>query len=454
MELLTRQYKVRIDAGYLTEPLDSTNIEPDHWTLLVDIISQHYEDYMGFVILHGTDTMVYTASALSFMLEGLHKPVIITGSQVPILDHPGSDGVRNLVNAIKVAAGPLFGLPIVPEVCIAFDKVLLRGNRARKVSADDFAGFDSPNFPHLGQLEAEIRIKKDLLWRRQSDFSPQRRINSNVISLQLFPGIQNSNVLSQCFALPDLKGVVLQAYGTGNAPTSAPFLDAIEKAIKVDGKVVLDVTQCLSGSVKLGQYETGIGLMKRGVKAGADITPEAALCKLMVFLGRTEMSRGRELTKYLQQSKVGEQSEDLYWSELSVEPDSPALDSSDARNNLLPEAGHDTVWNKAAITGAMLHLHEATIDSPTSVAEFEIYLNLDPDVTPNERHRGFCGSFKKRATDVPSFVSFDVLRGIGALPPGQPPRVSVILKSDGYVTFSGASLMVFSRTDGSQESQP
>jgi L-asparaginase len=448
--LLTQQYKVQIDAVYLTHPLDSTNIEPQHWIILVDIITQHYDDYMGFVILHGTDTMVYTASALSFMLVGLQKPVVITGSQVPILDHPGSDGVRNLVNAIKVAAGPLFGLPVVPEVCIAFDKLLLRGNRARKVSADDLAGFNSPNFPPLGTLEAEISINKDLLWRRQSDFSPQRRINPNVISIQLFPGIQNSNVLAQCFSLPDLKGVVLQTYGTGNAPTSKTFFDTIEHAIKVDGKHILDVTQCLKGSVKLGQYETGIGLMKRGVKAGADITPEAALCKLMVFLGRMEMSRGRELAKYLQQSVVGEQSEDLYWSELTVEAQA-TLCHRDARIDLLPEIGHDTNWNKSAVTGAVLHLHNATIESGRSLAEFEIYLNLDPEMEPNPRHKGFCGPYRKQSTDEPSFVTFDVLKGIGAQPPGHPPKVSIVLRSDAEVTFTGASLLVFTRSSPTLE---
>ena len=165
---------MRIDAVALNRPLDSTNIEPRHWSLFAEIIDTHYDDYMGFVILHGTDTMVFTASALSFMLRGLGKPVVITGSQIPILDHPHTDGTRNLVNALRVAAWKLTGIPNVAEVCIAFDDVLLRGNRARKISADTAKGFASPNFPELGTLDDPIMIKTELLWPYvEGSFKPQ-----------------------------------------------------------------------------------------------------------------------------------------------------------------------------------------------------------------------------------------------------------------------------------------
>src|ERR1044072_2455495 len=355
---ILRKSGIRIDAVALERPLDSTNIEPLLWAIFVDIIAQHYKNYMGFVILHGTDTMVFTAAALSFMLVGLSKPVVITGSQIPILDHPNTDGTRNLVNSITVAAWRVTNLPCVPEVCIAFDKVLIRGNRARKFDANALGGFQSPNFPPLGTLQDRISIDSSLLWPPSSDFSPRRRLNPNVIALQIFPGIQNSPVLGQCFSVPDLRAVVLRAYGTGNAPTADTFLDSIEGAI-TDGKIIMDVTQCFRGTVMLGQYETGIGLMKRGVLSGFDITPEAALCKLMVLLGREEMSDSVE--KYLQRSLVGEQSENVYASEFT-RPEGASWSLSKAGDRLdLVQSTHDTHWNKSRVSSAWLHLHNGKI---------------------------------------------------------------------------------------------
>lgn len=436
---LLRRRGIRIDTVSLDKPLDSTEVEPEHWRMFVDIIAYYYDLYMGFVILHGTDTMVFTASALSFMLSGLDKPVIITGSQVPIIDHPNTDGTRNLVNAINVAAWKVTGIPKVGEVCIAFDKVLLRGNRARKASADLLAGFSSPNFPPLGALEDRVTINTELLWPTRTAFNPERVLNPNVISLQIFPGIQSSNVLAQFFASPDLKGVVLQAYGTGNAPTAPRFLDSIEEGVK-DGKVILDVTQCFSGSVRLGQYETGVGLLQRGVLSGSDLTPEAALCKLMVLLGREELSA--DVHRYLQRSLAGEQSESVYTSAFlpPAEGQRWELTGADARVDLtrsLPGMG----WDPAKVSSAWLHLHDGRIQGTASV-RFEVYFQLDPDVPPTPRHRGFAADVKKSPFSEPSFISFDVGRGSAALPPDRPPRVSIVLRSDGSVSFASATLIV------------
>jgi L-asparaginase len=450
---LLRKCGLLIDTVTLRKPIDSSNIEPRNWTTFVEIIEKFYDDYMGFVILHGTDTMVYTASALSFMLEGLDKPVVITGSQVPILDQPGTDGTRNLVNAIKVAAYRVFGLPKVQEVCIAFDKVLLRGNRARKLNADALGGFDSPNFPPLGRLEAEISINTSLLWNPKSAFTPRRKLDPNVISILIFPGIQSSQVLAQCLSLRDLRAAVLQSYGTGNAPTSNGFLDPIYKAIQKDKKIILDVTQCISGSVRLGQYETGIELIKLGVLTGFDITPEAALCKLMVLLGRSEMTH--QLSRFLQQSLSGEQSENLFSTDLIPAGGSGELDGIGTRVNLVPQTTYDTHWLRASPYKALLHLRDAavTVSADADSVLFEVYFNvdadtdlhLDPDTDPASRFRGFAGKHKRCAQDHSSFVAFDVTGGMSALKPGRPPSVTIILKSAGRLTFNGATLLVFTQ---------
>lgn len=432
--------RIRIDAVALTVPLDSSNVEPAHWGLFVDIIRAHYESVMGFVILHGTDTMVFTASALSFMLNGLDKPVVITGSQIPILHHPHTDGVRNLVNAIRVAAWKVTGVPKVGEVSIAFGERLLRGNRARKRAADDLDGFDSPNFPPLGTFGEHITVNTELLWRsKTARFAPRGTHNPDVISFQIFPGIQNSSLLKQVLASPDLKGAVLQAYGAGNGPTSDAFLDPLKTAVD-DGKIIIDVTQCFSGSVRLGQYETGVGLVARGVLSGSDLTPEAALCKLMVLLGRTEMEGA--VGKFVQRSLAGEQSESSYASVFSaLEGERFALDGQDARVDL-SRSVHDTSWDRSnRVASAWLHLHDTRIAGPGPVT-FEIYFQVDPDQRVSEDQHGYAATVVKTPYEGASWVSIEVTAGVSALEPGLPPRVTIVVRSEGVVSFASASLVV------------
>jgi L-asparaginase len=439
---LLRDRGLRIDAVALDPALDSTNIEPEHWSIFVDIIAKHYHNYMGFVILHGTDTMVYTASALSFMLRGLAKPVVLTGSQIPILGFPETDGIRNLVNAIFVAAWQRTGLPRVPEVCIAFDNVLIRGNRARKRDADSFTGFESPNYPPLGLLEHPIKIDTKLLLKTKKDlvFRPGRTLNPNVISLQIFPGIQSSSILSQCFSLDSLKGVVLQAYGTGNAPSSDSFLEIIRKATETDGKIIIDVTQCFRGSVRLGQYETGIGLLKNGVLTGSDMTPEAALCKLMVLLAREDTDA--EVSRRLQRCEAGEQSESVHSSKYGLQDGKPwELKSEGARLDLTPTA-YDTGWESGSVSSAWLHLHDGLIGAAVKEVVFEIYIDLGRGEEP-QSHK-LAGAIRKQPIKSPSFISFNISDGMRSLQePGKSPRISIILKSDAEVSFSGATLLVF-----------
>jgi L-asparaginase len=290
----------------LDVPLDSANIVPGDWPVLVDIIARFYERVSGVVILHGTDTMAYTASALSFLLDGLAKPVVLTGSTVPAIGRRASDGPSNLINALRVAGWRRYGLPNVAEVCIAFDDVLLRGNRSRKLHADGRHAFESPNFPALGSFErGGVTMRRSAAHPRRALFNPQRAVESRVALLQLFPGLQHVGLLDHVVYSDTVRAVVLQTYGSGNAPTDPCFLDALAAATGA-GKLVLDVTGCAGGSVRLSEYRTGIDLVARGVLSGHDLTPEAALCKLMVLLARDGLTP-QELRAAVARPLAGEQ---------------------------------------------------------------------------------------------------------------------------------------------------
>lgn len=274
-----------IDNLQFEQPIDSSNMSPKHWSEIAGAIEKNYTKYDGFVVLHGTDTMSFTASALSFMLENLAKPVIITGSQLPI-GEVRTDGEENLITALQVAAATdAKGEPVVQEVAILFEDFLWRGNRSTKMSADNFNAFSSNNYPELARIGLDITFNTDDLYRLPSrrPLKVHRVMDPNVMFIELFPGI-TEQTLRHLLNTPNLKGIVLKTYGAGNAPSEKWFTNLIAEAV-ANGIVILNITQCHSGSVNSSLYDTGDSLSKAGVISGRDITKEAAITKLMYLFG-------------------------------------------------------------------------------------------------------------------------------------------------------------------------
>jgi L-asparaginase len=285
---------LEITAFSFVNPIDSSNINIDHWQLIGRIIFDQYEHQDGFVVLHGTDTMAYTSSALSFMLDGLQKPVVFTGAQLPISE-ARSDAREHLITALDIASARKDGFALVPEVCIYFDYELLRGNRSKKVESMQFDAFDSGNYPPLAK--AGVKIDYNFSVIRSPKSSPGLKLRSkfetNIAILKLFPGI-DINVVKAVLGVPGLKAVVLETYGSGNAPTLGWLLEELKKAIE-RGVIILNISQCPGGRVTQGRYETSKWLQQIGVISGADMTMEAAITKLMLLIGELGIDRAKEL---------------------------------------------------------------------------------------------------------------------------------------------------------------
>ncbi len=266
-------------------PIDSSNMEPDYWIKIAEVIEKSYDAFDGFVILHGSDTMSYTASALSFMLEHLAKPVIFTGSQLPIGDLR-TDAKENLITSIQIASLQHYNKPVIKEVGLYFEYKLYRANRSTKINAEHFEAFASLNYPDLVESGVHLKVNNEYLLKPNTrrNLIVHKNLDSNIALVKLFPGVSRL-VLESVFNTEGLKGVILETYGAGNCSTKDWFLELLKETIN-KGIPIINVTQCSGGSVLMGQYETSEKLKRIGLISGKDITTEAALCKLMYLLGQ------------------------------------------------------------------------------------------------------------------------------------------------------------------------
>lgn len=455
----------KVDAWSLDEALDSCNITPNDWRAMAEVIYKEHDNYEGFVIAHGTDTMVYTASALSFMLTNLKKPVVLTGSQLSHTYLPRNDGLQNLLTAINFANPKKNNIPVVPEVCIFFGSELLRGNRCRKKDAEGFDAYFSPNYPPLGRAGAKLEVfEKNCLPMPTQSLQLRKKLNNNVITFDVFPGIQDSGFVDRVLDSHQVDGVVVRAFGSGNIPTDPTFLSHFQKVASSEDDtkrvIVQNVTQCVQGKVSLGVYETSAALLEVGMVTGFDISPEAAVCKQMVLLGDEDLDKN-EVAMMAQQSLAGEMSQSLYVQKLKSTGTDSVNSKDKTRRRISPAEAIDGAWQAEQIDTVAIRLYGARVEVEANVktdAEKEkngaqneptitidAYVNLGSDDELSHSTPNYAGSFKRRNSEKDFIVSFDLTRAAKALiKSGE--RISVTLavaNGTGKLSWQKTELAVF-----------
>jgi L-asparaginase len=409
--------------------IDSSDMHPGYWIDIARVIRDNYENFDGFVILHGTDTMTYTATALSFLLENLNKPVIITGSQLSI-GQPRSDAVQNLVTSLTLAAPETFNLPLIPEVCICFNNVILRGNRTRKVSSSGYSGFDTPNYPPLGEAGEHIKINTKVIRKPSTEgFFINENLEKKVMLFDIFPGI-SPEILNSVFSINGLKGVVFRTFGAGCAPTNEDFLKEIEKAVTEKNLAVINVTQCNQGMVEMGLYDASATLSRLGVISGVDMTPEAALVKMMFLLGQGyDIETVKE---QMQKDLRGEQSVNVF---------NFVYEDGKADKVYKAPAKQPAAFDKNKIVSASIRIDEATLSEEVKQEELELAVFMN-----------YPGADENTDTSIPQCLG--ILKGIyngkpvnlilgcterfkQVVNPDRPIQITIIAKNEHTVSWNG-----------------
>ncbi len=425
-----------ISSWSFPTPTDSCNIGPREWRMMAEKIEENYDNYEGFVILHGTDTMVYTASVLSFMLVNLGKPVILTGATRSHLFQARNDAAQNLITALRIANPKDSGIPVVPEVCIFFRDDLFRGNRCIKMDASGYSAYASPNYPRLGWAGDKIHI--DTTHIRpipDQSFRIRRNIDTNVISFNVFPGIQDTDVVQRLLSAPNLRGVILCSFGSGNIPTSSSFLEPFREAAQ-RGVIIQNVTQCTRGMVELGLYESSAKLLEIGIVSGLDITDEAALCKMMVLLGDEDLTES-EVADLMQQDLEGEMSLSVFTSRFRKN-EKNRIDESQRRIRLVSVDSLPGDWKGWNISSAVLRFRKAKIENDPSdePLALRVFTNLSSSDPLDDKSPNFAGEFRRMLNVEPSIVSFDVTKAARKLlKPGIRLSFTVSIADDSPGTF-------------------
>jgi len=444
-----------VDCISTPEPLDSCNIGPVEWAFMARTIEENYDKYSGFVILHGTDTMVYTASALSFMLHNLGKPVVLTGAQRSALVDVRNDATQNFITSVLIANPEASRIPVIPEVVIFFGGKVLRGNRTIKRDTTGYDAYESPNLAPLGEVGDQLQINKTLIRPiPQGRFFARTKLDTNVLPVLIYPGVQETDMVKRQLEDPNLRAAIVLSFGSGNIPTKVEFLDTFREA-RARNIVIANVGQCDRGPVELGIYETSAELLEAGFVAANDITLEAAQCKLMVALGdpnlndpdMTPEQRQEAIERNFEAAVAGEQTISVH--RTTYEDKGGEIDTNEGtpgrgRIRGVPVLGK---WTQDGLQRVLLRLRRSSVTSDDGKAvTFRVFLNLDPDATPNNSDPGFAGKFTKYPSESESVVVFDVTPAFRATSINSGDRVSatiVIDSTGGGISWQASELAVF-----------